>query len=259
MSDNALNWRAERVCRAAWPALREVPFGDWVFRYADGLSRRANSANAFTVPGDDLAEVIAAAEAHYAAWKRPTYFRVTDLLDPSITTALAARGYMAEAETVTLYGDFVPWPMRRDPDVSLLPSPDAAWRARMSELKQHDMHQRDTYAAILARIEAPAAFAALQIDGVAVALAFGVLQEDLLCLESVITDPTLRGRGHARRLIGAMMAWAINEGANGVCLQVEADNAVAQRLYRNMGLTRELYRYRYWRAPVIRAPTLPSP
>jgi ribosomal protein S18 acetylase RimI-like enzyme len=59
----------------------------------------------------------------------------------------------------------------------------------------------------------------------------------------------MRGRGYASRILGALMAWGIEQGANGACLQVEAQNIAARKLYRGMGLNRELYRYRYWRAP----------
>ncbi|MBK8159660.1 MAG: GNAT family N-acetyltransferase [Rhodospirillaceae bacterium] len=82
-------------------------------------------------------------------------------------------------------------------------------------------------------------------------MAYGALHDGQLCLESVITAEALRGRGFASRILGALMGWAIEQGAGGVCLQVEAQNAVAQKLYRGMGMTRELYRYRYWRGAKV--------
>jgi len=70
----------------------------------------------------------------------------------------------------------------------------------------------------------------------------------LLCVESVVTDVTVRRRGYARRMLSALIGWARTAGAEGVCLQVEADNQPAISLYRSLGLA-ELYRYHYRREP----------
>lgn len=244
---DSLAWRVERVCHLSWPSLREEAFGDWIFRFAAGHSRRANSVNAQRPVSGDIGAVIATAEAHYHAASLPTIFRVTSLLDPAIEASLCAQDYTPEGETLTLYGDFVPWPMRRDPDVTIAQQPDAAWLAAMSALQGHSPVQSQKYREILGYLGIPAAFAALRINGAIVAMAYGCFTDGLLCLNSVITAEDQRGRGFGSRLLGAVMAWAIEQGASGVCLPVEAENHIAQKLYRNMGLTRELYRYRYWR------------
>lgn len=248
-SADDLNWRVERICRQSWPSLREGIVGDWVFRFAEGQTRRANSANPLRDVAGDIGAAIAAAEAQYAAWGQPAIFRTLSFLDPAIDAQLVARGYAPEGETVTLYGDFVPWPMRRDPDVRIDAGATPEWLAAMALLKGQAPAQRDIYRTILEKIEIPATFISFAVDGAPAALAYGGLSDGLLCLESVITAEALRGRGYASRILGALMAWAIEQGAGGVCLQVEAHNTIAQKLYRGMGLTRELYRYRYWRQP----------
>ena len=246
-----LSWRVERTCHRAWPSLAEEVIGDWVLRFAAGHSRRANSANPLCAVGGDIGALIDAAETRYAAEDLPTIFRIPTLLPPEIETQLNARGYVPEGETITLYGGLHPMPMRRDPDVVIDPHPTDIWLAAMSGLQGHSQTRAQSYRAILARLEIPGAFLMFRIDGAPAAMAYGALHDGLLFLESVITAEALRGRGHASRLLGALMGWAIEQGAGGVCLQVEAGNNVAQKLYRGMGLTRELYRYRYWRGPAV--------
>ena len=76
-----------------------------------------------------------------------------------------------------------------------------------------------------------------------------MLQGGLMCCESIVTAPSFRGQGYARRLMQALCAWAASEGTQGVCLQVVAGNAPAFALYRGLGIATELYRYHYRRAP----------
>jgi ribosomal protein S18 acetylase RimI-like enzyme len=46
-------------------------------------------------------------------------------------------------------------------------------------------------------------------------------------------------------MIAALMAWGTQQEARAVGLQVQADNAPAQALYRRLGIAHELHRYRY--------------
>lgn len=246
-----LAWRVERICHQAWPSLREEIHGDWVFRFSDGLSRRGNSANPLHAPGDDtggdIGPMLAAAEAAFSRASLPTIVRVPSLLSADIEQQLVAQGYRPEGETLTLYTDLPPSRMRRDPDVKILARPDDEWFATMWALKELTEKDRRTYRAIVDALAIPAAFMALRIDGQIVAMGFVALHDNLLCIESLITAPAQRGRGHGSRLVGAMLAWGIEQGAAGACLQVVADNAPALTLYRGMGFLREIYRYRYWR------------
>ncbi len=54
------------------------------------------------------------------------------------------------------------------------------------------------------------------------------------------------------RTLEALLHWGVARGAGAVCLQVEAENPAARALYRKLGLTREIYRYHYRKAPPAR-------
>jgi ribosomal protein S18 acetylase RimI-like enzyme len=245
--DAALNWRVERLCHHAWPSLKEEVHGDWVFRFSNGLSRRGNSANPLGPDAGDVGAMLSAAAEAFPREDLPPLVRIPGLLAPAIERELAARHFQPEGETLTLYCDLPPSQMRRDPDVTITSAPTEDWLQRIWALKDLGTKQRTTYRAIVAALGVPCAFMALHVDGMMVAMGFVALDDRLLCIESLITDPGHRGRGHAKRLVGAMLAWGIRQGVEGACLQVVADNDPAIRLYRSMGFLRELYRYRYWR------------
>src|SRR5271169_1793467 len=248
MPERALEWRVEETCLNAWPALREVLLDGWVLRFSGGLTRRSNSAN----PLRPVSQVdLRACEALYRRLGLPTIFRVLSLMGPLVDERLAEVGYTAEGESCVLYGPIEDIEAARDPDVGLLDEPTPDWFGAMAALQNHSSEQTATHRRIVGQLAIPAAFAALSDEGGIVALAYGALHNGLLCYESVITDRRRRRQGSGRRIVKALAAWAREQGAVGVCLEVEAHNAPARALYDAVGLKRELYRYHYRRKPAL--------
>ena len=245
----ALVWRIEETCFNAFPSLKQVFLDGWFVRFADGVSRRANSANPMRPDCAPVERVIGQFEALYRRQRMPPIIRVPSVLAGEIEATLAARGYAGEGDTRVLYGAMDGLAARADPAVELSPHAGAEWLAAMGTLQGYSADQRTTYRRIVRTIAVPAAFAALRIDGRIAALAYGIVHDGLLCYESVITDPRRRRQGLSRRIVGALADWARQQGAEGACLQVVADNTPALALYDALGLKTDLYGYRYWRAP----------
>ena len=241
-----LAWQVEETCLNAWPALREVLLDGWLLRFSNGLTRRANSAN----PLRPVAHAdIAACEALYRRLGLPTIFRVLTLIDPSVEEGLAAAGYTSEGESCVLYGSIGEIETERDPEVQLSSEAAPEWFAAMAALQQYTEDQAATYRGIVGQVAVPTAFAALSAGGEVVALAYCAIHKRLLCYESVITDNRRRRHGYGRRIVTTLAAWAKENGVRGACLEVEAGNLPARRLYDAIGLKRELYRYHYRREP----------
>jgi GNAT superfamily N-acetyltransferase len=217
-------------------------------RFSEGLSRRANSANPLQPDHAPPEAVVEAIEALYRRHGQPAIVRVPSFLT-AIDAPLMARDYTSEGESCVLYGEMDGVAAVADPSVELSPHASTEWLAAMAALQGHSAVHRQIYRRIVRAIAVPAAFAGLRIDGRLAALAYGAVSDGLLCYESVITDPRRRRHGLARRVITGLAAWGREEGARGVCLQVEAGNTPARTLYDGFGLTTELYRYHYLRQP----------
>jgi len=247
--EDALHWRVEAACRAAWPASAELDLAGWRLRFASGHSRRANSANPAGWDAAALEIVLPFIEAAYAARGLPPVIRLPALFPADqlrrFEAVLQERGYLPEGDSPTLLADLPQIPMRMDPDVAIRPLPDADWLALQAQWQGWDAATLEKYQAIVTNVAPPAGFMTLSHAGAA-ALAFARITERMACLCSMVSDPARRRQGHGKRLLGAALAWAIREGADSACLQVEADNAPALALYRAMGFTRTLYAYRYW-------------
>jgi ribosomal protein S18 acetylase RimI-like enzyme len=252
MTSADLAWRVEETCLNAWPALRQVLLNGWVLRFSEGLTRRANSVNPLRGPRETGDDLIAACEVLYQRRQLPTIFRLPSIVDPDLNKRLDEAGYGREGESCVRYGELTAVEMASDPDVQLLSRPTREWFAAMAALQKHNPEQRRTYRRIVGSLAIPAAFAALAIDGEFAALAYGAVHDRLLCYESVSTNPRRQRRGYARRVIASLAAWAKDQGAEGACLEVEAQNTAALALYDLVGLKTELYRYHYRREPKAR-------
>ncbi|MGP9811621.1 GNAT family N-acetyltransferase [Rhodopseudomonas sp. NSM] len=246
----ALAWRVEQACLDAWPALRSAMHGDWLLRFGEGVSRRANSVNPLHDRVDTIADDLAYFARTFRAHGLPLIVRVPSLLAGAgrIDRELDDHGFGREGETCTLFRAFGDDRFAADPDVTIAAAADAGWLAAIARLQQQTPAHAAIYARVIDAIALPAGFMALRRDGVIVASAYGVLHDDLLVCESVVVDAALRGQGLARRMMMALFAWARDHGAKGVCLQVVADNVAGRALYASLGLETELYRYCYRRA-----------
>lgn len=248
MADSDLFRRIEESCFNAFPSLKQVVLDGWLIRFAEGLSRRANSANPLRPDCAPVERVIDAVETLYRGQHQPAIFRVPSFISGA-EDALAVRGYAGEGDTRVLFGPMDGLAVRPDREVELSAHAGSDWLAAMGTLQGHSAEQRVTYRRIVRSVVLPVAFAGLRIDGRIAALAYGAVHDGLLCYESVVTDPRRRRQGLGRRIVAALGDWGREQGAEAACLQVVADNVPAIALYKAFGLETDLYGYRYWRAP----------
>lgn len=250
MTADTLAWRAEEAGINGFPALRQLLLAGWLLRFSDSLVRRtANSATPLAADRGDIEGLIAGTAALYRGQGQPAIFRIPSLVDPAVDARLNALGYTSEGESCVIYGAISAVAAAADLEVRLLQRPTPQWFAAMAALQSHTPEQAAIYRRIVGAILLPTAFAALPVGGGAAALAYGVVHDGLLCFESVVTHHRWRRRGFARRVLGALAAWARDNGATGAALQVEAANTPARILYDGFGLKTELYRYHYRRQP----------
>jgi ribosomal protein S18 acetylase RimI-like enzyme len=248
MNDHLLAWRAEEACRRAWPSPREIVLDHWLIRYAGGATRRTNSVNPLSAKVADPIGVIERARALYHAQGQATIFRVLSIV-PDMEAPLDRLGFVADGHSCTLFlerHDFLRVELGQ---TELMAEPSREWleaKNRMTPLSQGD---RLIYEQMHGLIGSPKAFAATRSEGRIVAVAYGVIHDGLLVLESVVTDPAERGRGFGVQTVGSLMAWAARNGADAACLQVVVDNTPARALYHKLGFRTEISQYHYRREP----------
>ena len=247
LSDADLAWAVEEACLNARPARNAIHLGGWTLRASGGPTRRTNSLNPLAGRREAPEAVIAAAEAIYRGLGRPLIVRVPDLV-PEMDAHLDTLGYRREGETCTLLSD-LSGQGRAEPDgLVLAPDPDEAWFTAQGACEDVVSEEAArAYRASLACLILPRVFVRLVRGVDSVAVGYGVLDRGLFVLESVATHPAHRRAGHARTLLGGLLAEGRRMGARAACLQVVAANAPARALYAGLGFTRDLHGYRYRR------------
>lgn len=246
MTDDDLKWRMEEACREAWPAAAETVVGGWLLRRSGGKIRRANSANPLRGKRGAPDTVIDAAEAFYIGHGQTPLFRVPGIAE-ELEGALDRRGYQLEGGTIHLHAGIDQLAEVRDDQVAVASVPGEDWLAARFRMGSYDDTDRRVFREMTGAIVGDRAFVSYTSDSEIAALAYGVIRNGLLVVESVETDARFRQQGLGRKTVGGLIDWARRAGASAACLQVVADNVPGRALYASLGFNRELYRYHYRR------------
>jgi ribosomal protein S18 acetylase RimI-like enzyme len=255
------------LAHRGWPALETHTVGEWIVRWAGGVTRRANSV----LPRgdvDDLDAAIDTVESAYRDRGLPSTFQLSPASrPPTLASRLESRGYVEDAHTLILVADAArvaaaaapaaPASDRRGATtaatgtaigpVSVGGAPSDEW---MELWWSVDGRGGDVEREIARRIltGTPALYASLRDDAGIAAAARLVIVDDWAGLYAVATRPDARRRGLARRLVGALAAESAGRGVSRMWLQVLADNDAAIALYRSLGFE-TVSGYSYWTAP----------
>ena len=235
--------RTEEHLMNSWPSLRTVMVDGWVFREAMGYTKRANSAMALHARGR-FSATLDEAQRFYSSAGSPTIFRLTPLAGDEPDHVLADLGYGIADETIVMTTALVNV-APEDSAVTIAQDCTPTWEDGYADAHELSQEARHAHRAILDRI-APfsKAFATVWDNGRPVAFGLGVVERDHLGLFDIVTVPTARRKGIARKLVGGLMRWGVDKNATTAWLSMIADNEPAKPLYAQLGF-RELYRYHY--------------
>jgi ribosomal protein S18 acetylase RimI-like enzyme len=217
----------EHAAAMAWPGIEQHELDGWLLRAGQGHTHRANSAIPLGV-SSTISAVPRILDWYAARGLRP-WLAIPDrllALPPDAPTTLETRVMVRDLPA----GE-------PDPTVVLSARPDAEWLR---------VYRRPVSVAVLtAAVDGDVAFGSRA--GAAVGRAAVTAAPDgtrWAGLSAVRVADDQRGRGHARALCSALLAWAADNGATSGYVQVLTDNVAAISLYESMGFTTH-HRARY--------------
>ncbi|MCP5031394.1 MAG: GNAT family N-acetyltransferase [Actinomycetia bacterium] len=235
----------------AWPPSVTEQHGPWIFRYANGVSRRANSVLALGMP-DDVGSAISQAEAFYRHHGAEPLFFVSDASTPVTAEAqLTDAGYIPSAATWMMKGSTsevsrsLTVNERWQIEVSDHPTDrwfDAYWEL---ESARHSPADDLVMRSQLLAPDAPARFVAVSSQGQVAAVGQVVIIDDWGCLQCLVTRPMARRQGAASQVFRALVDEASAVGADHAFAAVAAENRASLHLCRGTGL-HPSHRYRYF-------------
>ncbi|MBN1667365.1 MAG: GNAT family N-acetyltransferase, partial [Anaerolineales bacterium] len=174
----------------------------------------------------------------------PVIFRLTPLCPPDLDEQLAGRGYRRSAPTLVLGLELAGWQAPAGQPTELQVLGLDPWLGVYDRVSASVAGRQALHAAILRAILPETLPAALTWQGQWAACGLGVLERGYFGLFDIVTQAGLRCQGLGTRLVGAMLAWAQDHGAQYSYLQVMEENLAARRLYERQGYA-ALYGYWY--------------
>ena len=210
----------------AWPAYEQRAYDGWVLRYAGGVTKRANSVLALSDPAD-VGAAIGVAETFYADRGQRCVFSMGPGTPEALDGELAARGYELVDPTLVMVGETAGEPAH---EVRVEDRPWPGWLESWWSVDGRYGTGLEEAERICTGV--PAWYAAVEEDGVALAVGRGVPQGDTLGIYCMATLPRARRRGLARSVLRALVR---QSGTKSAYLVTTALNRTAHALYRSEG------------------------
>lgn len=227
----------------AWrPVVAEVHNG-WRYRWANGVTRRANSALALRTNAR-VEDLVARAEAFYGERGAPTFIQVTTASAPqSLGAYLQERGYRSTARTLVQDAatrDVLDRTRPRAFEIEMTEAPTDAWFDTYWSVEvtrgRTDADEAVCRGVLLAP-DLPAAFASAREGSDVIGVGQIVFERGWGGVQCMATNPTHRGRGVAKAILNGLAQEALRRDVGQMHLAVMADNAAAISLYESAGFS----------------------
>lgn len=237
--------KIEQVSLNAWPALETKEIDGWVIRFANGVTKRANSVHAVEHNGMNAIEKIRYCEEFYFQRGQPSSFKISEISQPSgIDNLLESMGYSREFEVSVMMKDLSGFNKSLEKNtVRASENPDDLWLDNYLRMNETDISRKITLSAIMEKIPAVKGFLTLYSGSVPVGCGLGIVEDRFIGLYDIVIDKSYRMKGFGISLIENLLTWGKSKGADLAYLQVLAENKPAVGLYSKLGFSEE---YPYW-------------
>lgn len=232
----------ERTMSRAWPAFEEADYDDWVLRFANGYTKRANSVNPHFGSSLPLVAKIAHCDAAYRQRGLATIFRLTPFSQPeNLDDTLAELGYETLDPTLVMTCS-LDGVSGEETGRELIVSSEE-WFSAFDGLRRLEAFERSSHRRIIESSEGERGFAVTSADGEPRACGLGVLVDDAIGLFDLFTGESYRGVGLGSSIVQSILQWACEREATTGFLQVHSLNTPACKLYERFGFE---IAYPYW-------------
>jgi len=232
-----------------WPGLETHWDGSWVWRFARGYTKRANSIQVFDPAddGDAPARLGALAARSRAAGIDPV-FRQTPLAGPGVVNALDALGWSRFETSRILALDELSGSFGAAHEVEVVPARSGQWIADQCMLNGYGARTKETLSEMIALMpETSRGITIRDGNGAPAASVLAICHDGIAMFNNVVTAAHIRRSGLGRSAMGAALDAMADLGARRAAIHVVKGNVPAERLYEGLGFV-EIGTYSYRKA-----------
>ena len=236
--------RIEEMCLNAWPAIHNVAYKGCLFRYSNGYTNRANSANPLYSDPRDYQQIIDYAERFFASRGHSSVFKILENERyAALDQALEQAGYEQIHRTRVLTLNLENYPEANLKPIEVSDKFDDKWFNAFVKFNQIDEKVMDTARRMLDLIAVDLIAGLVIVDGGIAACGYGAMENGSVGFFDIVVDKEKRGNGYGRAIMQGIIAEARSKGAASAYLQVMEDNPIAGNLYASLGFKEK---YKYW-------------
>jgi ribosomal protein S18 acetylase RimI-like enzyme len=236
--------RLEEQSLNAWPALQQQTSGGWVLRWAQGYTKRANSAQTLYPSSIPLDQQINACEQFYATHQQASIIRIIEpLAPPELDPLLEQRGYQHHDLSMVMTCSISTQATAQHKQLHLVEEADLGRFVSSYERMNGLSANRSAHEAILQGIQPEHSLYRVWHNQQEVACGVVVYEGEQAGLFDIAVHPTMRGQGIGKAFIAHLLATIAAKGYQHAYLQVINSNTAAIRLYQQFGFRKA---YRYW-------------
>ncbi|TFG23952.1 MAG: GNAT family N-acetyltransferase [Promethearchaeota archaeon] len=247
--------RFQEFLMNAWPAEHYFFLNGWILRFTKGVTYRANSVIPVNYTGTkrSIESDIERAEVAYKSYNLPTIFTMHEYFEPkNLDVMLRDRGYIKQDPTNALLMQANNLDLKEvnsEVNYELFNYRIDDFSSLLAEFTKRDKYQQEIIKEITSRINVPErCFVIAKLEGKTIGTLMGVLNpQGFVYIADVFIVPEFRRQRIASSMLKTVIKeWAIPNGAKYIWLQVELENNIALKLYRNLGM-KKVYSYYYLR------------
>ena len=224
----------EERCFNAWPTLRTQLVDGWIFRLADGHTRRANSASPVHASSLSAAELSRLVQATFHRAGLKPVIRLTPLAPSALGRELAGLGWQEDDPSLGLYAPQIRGAVAQG-DLLLENRVTEDWINEAMRAYGHGEAGAQALRRMLDNGSIPTIYATLWHEGRAVGWGMAATERGMVGSYDLVIDPALRGQGFGRRLVAGLLHWGQTQEAGSAYLQVRIGNEAAGALYAQFG------------------------
>jgi ribosomal protein S18 acetylase RimI-like enzyme len=235
----------EELSMNAFPSLDSLYYDGWIIRMSEGKSKRVNSVYPLYPSSIESEEKIKYCEQIFEENRLRRVFKLTEMKTcKGLDQSLRSKGYRESGRTLLQNISLDDFDYDSYEEFEFLRDFSKEWYRDLCDAENRSALDSLVVADAWKKVAARQCYIAIKKNGKRIAFARGVLERGYIGIYSVFVCHDFRGRGLGESLTRELMAYGKRAGCKEAYLQVEYDNAIARKLYKQIGF-RDMYQYWY--------------